>query len=781
MKHVLYILVLWGALIGHAGAAVWLDSYSFPQSQPPSIWTDESMPPNYRLRAKFADVPGYEAFGFHAATSDSNHGFLLDALPPPGTYPVDLYWVKYDSSWAVVEVGTMTAVTVTVAAADVYLESQTFMSTQEPLPRIFTAANHVPFEPYKLRAKFIDPVTGADTHAATSINNHNLPLDLSPAPKTYDFVSLYWLRYDASGNSLVQVGAERVVSVTITQGTVALTSYYFTPYQRPAITTNEPMPPGQNYRLRATFLGVSGYPSGFEAATADNNNGFPLDALPPNGTYDVTFKWIKYDASWANPQPGPETQKSVTITDTLTVLNESGSVQMTPIYDGSGNIIGYSSSTTWHDFYVPIAGPLRLRTTGWVDTTGSLYDAADQLLASASTGGDYYNFEMTVNVSPGWYDLSIIGANAGDYQVIVDMVPPDPMMVKLGGDNQTQTAGQFNQLPLDVAVWNGAGTGPLGDAPVTFAVIHGGGRLATTNIGTPSLSSTLTLQTDEDGTAQVFFKQPQTTGTAGLVRAIAGGASVDFTTASAASGAILDSDGNGLPDAWELLYFGQIGADPNADSDGDGLTNLQEYEQGRNPVDFYNGRAFFATSFPASGDITYAYDSSGRLVSAFFSGLGGAQFAHDAAANLHTATSTPMPIVLWRVANNLPANGDGTGADSAILAGDGLPNLAKYAFGLMPHMPIATDEPHVFLLPSGSERYVAATYRRPHPAPSDLTYTVQVSSDGVSWASGAPATVEVATTITGNMAEVTVRDATPVPSPGLGRRIRILIVRTTQP
>ena len=50
-----------------------------------------------------------------------------------------------------------------------------------------------------------------------------------------------------------------------------------------------------------------------------------------------------------------------------------------------------------------------------------------------------------------------------------------------------------------------------------------------------------------------------------------------------------DSDHNGLPDAWENQYFGHIGVDPQADPDGDGLTNLQEYQQGTDPTDYYNG------------------------------------------------------------------------------------------------------------------------------------------------------------------------------------------------
>lgn len=38
-----------------------------------------------------------------------------------------------------------------------------------------------------------------------------------------------------------------------------------------------------------------------------------------------------------------------------------------------------------------------------------------------------------------------------------------------------------------------------------------------------------------------------------------------------------------LPDWWQLQHFGQTGVDPNADPDGDGLTNLQEFHAGTDP------------------------------------------------------------------------------------------------------------------------------------------------------------------------------------------------------
>ena len=60
------------------------------------------------------------------------------------------------------------------------------------------------------------------------------------------------------------------------------------------------------------------------------------------------------------------------------------------------------------------------------------------------------------------------------------------------------------------------------------------------------------------------------------------------------SGAIFngpDNNGNGLPDDWELFYFGYLGVDPNAfiPWSGGQITNLQAFQEGLNPLDFYNG------------------------------------------------------------------------------------------------------------------------------------------------------------------------------------------------
>ena len=49
-------------------------------------------------------------------------------------------------------------------------------------------------------------------------------------------------------------------------------------------------------------------------------------------------------------------------------------------------------------------------------------------------------------------------------------------------------------------------------------------------------------------------------------------------------GTSYDGDGDGLPDAWELRYFGSLNGNASDDADDDGLTNLQEFQLGTVPT-----------------------------------------------------------------------------------------------------------------------------------------------------------------------------------------------------
>jgi hypothetical protein len=52
---------------------------------------------------------------------------------------------------------------------------------------------------------------------------------------------------------------------------------------------------------------------------------------------------------------------------------------------------------------------------------------------------------------------------------------------------------------------------------------------------------------------------------------------------------LLDTNGNGMDDRWEIERFGDLNQGANDDFDGDGVSNLQEFLQGTDPTDYFNG------------------------------------------------------------------------------------------------------------------------------------------------------------------------------------------------
>ena len=58
---------------------------------------------------------------------------------------------------------------------------------------------------------------------------------------------------------------------------------------------------------------------------------------------------------------------------------------------------------------------------------------------------------------------------------------------------------------------------------------------------------------------------------------------------------------DGLPIAWLLTYFGTTNVNANADPDGDGMSNYQEYLAGTNPTNANDYLAITAESFASSG------------------------------------------------------------------------------------------------------------------------------------------------------------------------------------
>lgn len=127
-----------------------------------------------------------------------------------------------------------------------------------------------------------------------------------------------------------------------------------------------------------------------------------------------------------------------------------------------------------------------------------------------------------------------------------------PSLALVGGDQQYGQTGQFNLLPLDIAVWNQAGTAPLAGAPVLVTVSYGGGWIAETNGSGAVLVRTLHLTTDVDGTVRVYYQQGATESVTSSILVIAGGQTWQFTSHSyAAGGTNPDTDNDGIFDSVE--------------------------------------------------------------------------------------------------------------------------------------------------------------------------------------------------------------------------------------
>lgn len=209
-----------------------------------------------------------------------------------------------------------------------------------------------------------------------------------------------------------------------------------------------------------------------------------------------------------------------------------------------------------------------------------------------------------------------------------------PTLSLLSGDHQFTYINQFTSIALDAASWNATGTMPFVNAPVSFTVRNGGGLLSTVNTVPPPAFPMLTLPTDLDGSARVFYRQPASPNVVSQILVTAGPAQKTFTTTSVS---LSDSDGNGLPDMWEYLNFEHIGIDPNADPDGDGRTNLQESQAATDPNDFYDGQTPVLVSLvPSSG-----YAGADGLISVKVTNTGGTILA-NAPLTFQIGSGTPQ-------------------------------------------------------------------------------------------------------------------------------------------
>ena len=141
-----------------------------------------------------------------------------------------------------------------------------------------------------------------------------------------------------------------------------------------------------------------------------------------------------------------------------------------------------------------------------------------------------------------------------------------------------------------------------------------------------------------------------------------------------------DANGNGMPDEWESLY-GLVGdnADAAADPDGDGRTNLEEYNAGTSPIVVEDHLASVATSGRHVVDTWIESTAVGGWDLVEVWGLSGL-FMTDTAGRAPDADKDGLPD-WWETLHGLNPNVADSHVDSD---GDGRTNLEEYNAGTNP-------------------------------------------------------------------------------------------------
>jgi YD repeat-containing protein len=263
----------------------------------------------------------------------------------------------------------------------------------------------------------------------------------------------------------------------------------------------------------------------------------------------------------------------------LTRVVDSTGIVVEYVYDPVGNILqvkrtaGTPGALSIFSFAPSQGGPLTtvtIRGQGFSATSSAnsvLFNGVPATVLSAN--GTTLVATVPAGATTGLISVTVAGATANSSSsFVVTVVPVITSVVPHGAFANTTTAVSVTGTNLSGSTFSFT---PAFAPPALVA--------ATTTIDPSGTSATLSLTTSTNASGSFAVVATTATGSSSVFPTQANRFSV---VSSSVSGSNVDSDGDGLSDAQEIL----IGTDPfNPDTDGDGFSDGVEVASGSDPLD----------------------------------------------------------------------------------------------------------------------------------------------------------------------------------------------------